>query len=205
MRIRTVLPVALIALSGCALFQSTPPLARERAGVVKMKGAPVTLIGPDLAVGKPAPEFRVVDGTYAPVSLSGFAGKPILISVVPSLDTAVCSLQTRRFNEEVRTLPAGTVALTISMDLPFAQKRFCESEKVGRILVLSDSAWRDFGPRYGVLVKERGLLARSVFVINRDGTLAYKEIVPEMSQEPDYDSALNAVRQAAAKPAPANR
>jgi thiol peroxidase len=198
--IRVVLPIALLALNGCALHQSRSPLAEERVGVVKMKGTPITLIGPDLELNKPAPEFRVVDSSYAPVNLSGFAGKPVLISVVPSLDTRVCSIQTRRFNEEIRKLPAGTVSITISMDLPFAQKRFCETEKVNHILILSDSAWRDFGPRYGVLIKERALLARSVFVINRDGTLAYKEIVPETSLEPDYDAALDAITQAAAKP-----
>ena len=124
-------------------------------------------------------------------------GKVVLISAVPSLDTGVCSAQTKRFNDEAARLPADVVILTLSMDLPFAQKRFCEAEKVERLRVLSDAVWREFGLGYGVLMKDRGLLARSIFVVGRDGRVAYEQIVRETSTHPDYDAALAAARQAA--------
>jgi thioredoxin-dependent peroxiredoxin len=109
----------------------------------------------------------------------------------------VCSMETKRFNEEVAKLPSSAVILTISMDLPFAQTRFCESEKVDRIRVLSDSVKRDFGPKYGVLIKQNGLLARSIFVVGKDGRITYEQIVPELSSQPDYAAALEALRHAA--------
>ena len=152
-------------------------MVRERKGVVTMKGEPLTLLGPELSVGDVAPDFRVVDAGFQPVTLSDFKGQPVLISAVPSLDTSVCSLQTKRFNEEATQL-AGVAVLTISQDLPFAQKRFCETEKVGNIRVLSDHVHREFGLHYGVLIKENALLARSIFVVGRDGKLRYLQIVP---------------------------
>lgn len=169
----------------------------ERHGIVTMKGNPVTLLGPDLGVGAPAPDFRAVDAGFAPVRLSDFRGKVVLISAVPSLDTGVCALQTKRFNDEVQRLPEGVEILTISMDLPFAQKRFCAAEKVDRVKVLADHVWREFGLRYGVLIRDMGLLARSVWVVGRDGKILYREIVPEVAQHPDYEAALAAVRRAA--------
>ncbi|MBM3317460.1 MAG: thiol peroxidase [Candidatus Eisenbacteria bacterium] len=169
----------------------------ERQGVVTMKGRPVVLQGPSVEVGRPAPGFRVVDGSFQPVELGAFAGRPLLISTVQSLDTGVCALQTKRFHEEVARLPADVVYIVLSTDLPFAQKRFCETEKVDRAHVLSDHVWRDFGLRYGVLIKDLGLLARAVFVIGRDGRLVYKQIVSELSEHPGYDEALEAIRAAA--------
>ena len=166
----------------------------ERNGVVNIRGNPVTLLGPDLVVGDDAPEFRVVDGDFNEVKRSDFAGKTVLISAVPSLDTGVCSMQTRRFNEEADRLPENVVALTISQDLPFAQTRFCDTENVKRLKVLSDHVWREFGTRYGVLIKENALLARSIFVISPDGKVAYREIVPELTDHPDYDRALAALK-----------
>ena len=193
--------VSMILLAGCALMGPPTEMSRlvwlERTNVVTQWGRSVTLIGPKLKLKRKAPEFVAVDTAFHPVRLSNFLGKPVLISVVPSLDTRTCALQTKRFNEEIRKLPVSTVILTISMDLPFAQKRFCAQEKVDRILVLSDSARRDFGPRYGVLIKERGLLARSVFVIDKKGRLIYQEIVPELSAHPNYTGALLAVQDAA--------
>jgi thiol peroxidase len=152
------------------------------------------------ALGAAAPDFRVVDAQYNPVRLSDFRGKPVLISVVPSLDTGVCALQTKRFDEELARLPADVVALTISMDLPFAQKRFCEAQGIGRVRTLSDVVDREFGRRYGLLIKERGLLARAILVVGRDGALRYREVVREVSSHPDYDQALEAIRATASLP-----
>ncbi len=170
----------------------------ERTGLVTMGGKPITLLGPALRVGDPAPDFRVVDNGFQPVRLADFRGRPTLISAVPSLDTGVCSLQTQRFDQELANVPAQTAVLTISMDLPFAQKRFCEAEHTDRVKLLSDHVWHDFGTRYGVLIKDMGLLARSIFVVGRDGRISYLEIVPEIGQHPDYDAALGALRAAIA-------
>lgn len=166
---------------------------------VTMKGNPVALVGAPVRVGEPAPDFRVVDAAFKPVRLSDFKGQVVLISAVPSLDTGVCSLQTKRFNEEAAHLPTNVVVLTISEDLPFAQKRFCEAEKVERIKVLSDSVWHEFGAFYGMLIKDMGLLARSVWIVGRDGKVAYRQIVVEITTHPDYEAALTAVRDAAMK------
>lgn len=172
---------------------------QERAGIVTMKGEQVTLLGPDLQTGAAAPDFRVVDQAFEPIKLSDFKGRACLISVVPSLDTGVCALQTKRFNDEVAKLPDDVVMMTVSMDLPFAQKRFCEAEKIDRIQILSDSVWREFGLRYGVLIKDMGLLARSIFIVDRQGNIAYKEIVADISSQPDYDTALNIIRKTGAE------
>ena len=170
---------------------------QEREGVVTIHGKPAIVLGGDVKVGDAAPDFRAVDGSFQPVRLSSFRGRPCLISAVPSLDTPVCSLQTKRFNDEMQKLPREVLVMTISMDLPFAQKRFCEAEKVDRILVLSDHVWREFGLSYGLLIKDMGLLARSIFVVGKDGRIAYRQIVPELTSHPDYDAALAAVRKAA--------
>ena len=168
---------------------------QERNGVVTFQGKPLTLLGPDVKVGQAAPEFTVVDETFKPVSLSELAGKVILISAVPSLDTSVCSLQTKRFNEEAAKLADEITVLTISEDLPFAQKRFCSNEKVEGHRVLSDHVYRQFGHKYGLLIKDMMLLARTVFVIGKDGLISYRQIVGELSKEPDYDAALAAARE----------
>jgi len=170
---------------------------QQRKGIVTLRGNPVTLLGPELKPGDRAPEFTVVDADFKPVRLSDSKGKARLISVVPSLDTSVCSAQTKRFNDEVAKLPDNVAVLTISMDLPFAQKRFCAAEKVDRVQVLSDHVKREFGLAYGVLIEEMGLLARAVFVVGRDDRVAYVQIVPEVAQQPDYDAALAAALAAA--------
>ncbi len=167
---------------------------QERTGVVTAHGNPITLLGPQLKVGDRAPDFTVVDEAFRPVRLADFKGKTVLISAVPSLDTGVCSLQTKRFNDEAEKLPPGVAVLTISEDLPFAQTRFCGVESIKNLRVLSDSVHRDFGLRYGVLIKETALLARSIWVIGPDGRIRYCEIVPELTHHPDYDRALAAVR-----------
>jgi thiol peroxidase len=166
----------------------------ETNNLVKAGGKFVTLLGEQLEVGDQAPSFKVVDKNFSPVKLSDFANQTLLISVVPSLDTGVCSIQTKRFNDEAATLPKNITTLTISNDLPFAQKRFCDSEGVNSMTVLSDSVWRDFGTKYGLLIKNMGLLTRAIFIINNQGEIVYKELVTNISQQPNYDKALTQVR-----------
>ena len=153
----------------------------ERRNLVTMKDEPITLLGPALKVGDPAPEFSAVDGDWKTVSLRDLRGKIILISAVPSLDTGVCSIQTKRFNEQAASLPDTVAVVTISQDLPFAQQRFCSAEKIDRIRVWSDHVGREFGFRYGVMIKGLMLLSRSIFVIGADGRICYLEIVPELT------------------------
>lgn len=162
--------------------------------LVSAGNKPVALLGNQVEVSQSAPNFKVVDDKFRVKTLNDFLGKPILLSVVPSLDTGICSIQTKRFNDEIAELPQDIVVLTISADLPFAQKRFCKAEKIDKLKTLSDSVWRDFGMNYGVLIKDMGLLTRSIFVVSPDGTISYKEIVPKLSAHPDYDAALNALK-----------
>jgi thiol peroxidase len=154
----------------------------------------VTLLGTQVAVGEQAPNFKVVDKNFSPIQLSDFKDQTVLISVVPSLDTGVCSIQTKRFNEEAGKLPSNITLLTISNDLPFAQKRFCKVENVDQIKVLSDSVWRNFGESYGLIIKDMGLLTRAIFIIDSQGIVKYKELVANISQHPNYANALKAVK-----------
>lgn len=158
--------------------------------LVKVGDKQVPLEGVSVKAGQQAPNFDVVDGQFRRVSLSDFRGKTILLSVVPSLDTGVCSLQTKRFNESVADLPQDVVILTISTDLPFAQKRFCKVENIDKVQVLSDAVWRNFGASYGLLIKDMGLLARAIFIIDGEQKVVYREIVEQLSEHPNYDSAL---------------
>jgi len=162
-----------------------------------MKGEPVTLLGPDLAVGDRAPDFTVVDENLGEVSLSDFAGKVVLLSTVVSVDTGVCAVQTRRFSDAAQELPEDVVSLTVSADLPFALGRFCAAEGASDTIALSDHRDVSLGRAYGILIKGLRLLARSVWVIDREGRIAYKEIVPEVTDHPDYERALEAARKAA--------
>ena len=162
--------------------------------LVKAGDKYVTLLGQQVEVGEQAPDFKVVDKNFAPVNFNDFSGQTLLISVVPSLDTGVCSMQTKRFNEEAEKLPKNISVLVISNDLPFAQKRFCDAEKVEAVKVLSDSVWREFGANYGLLIKDMGLLTRAIFVIDEQGKIVYKEIVANISQHPNYDKALSKVK-----------
>ncbi|NVK26321.1 MAG: thiol peroxidase [Gammaproteobacteria bacterium] len=162
--------------------------------LVSAGNKPVALLGNQVEVSQLAPSFKVVDDKFRVKTLKDYLGSPILLSVVPSLDTGICSMQTKRFNEEIGHLPQDVVMLTISADLPFAQKRFCKTENIDKIQTLSDSVWRDFAMNYGVLIKDMGLLTRSIFIIAPDGTIKYKEIVPQLSEHPDYDSALSALK-----------
>jgi thiol peroxidase len=165
----------------------------ERTGLVTMKGNPLTIVGKELKVGEAAPDFEVLDNDLSPVRFSSFRGKICVISSVPSLDTPVCDMETRRFNEEAGKLGEDIQILTISMDLPFAQKRWCGASGVDKVITLSDHRKASFGTDYGVLIKELRLLARVVFVIDREGVIRYIQIVKEQTEEPDYDAVLEAI------------
>ncbi|ALO35404.1 anti-oxidant AhpCTSA family protein [Colwellia sp. MT41] len=178
----------------CQAYSFDLDKLKQSNNLVKAGDKYVTLLGQQVKVGEQAPPFTVVDKNFAPVSLKDFQGQTLLISVVPSLDTGVCSIQTKRFNEEAAKLPKNITVLTISNDLPFAQKRFCDVEKIDSIKVLSDSVWREFGTNYGLLIKDMGLLTRAIFVIDNQGKIVYKELVANISQQPNYDKALAKVR-----------
>jgi thiol peroxidase len=173
----------------------------DRAGVVMFKGNPITLGGPEIKPGGDAPDFTAVDNALQPVKLSQARGKVIVLSAVPSLDTPVCDMETRRFNQEAGKLGANVEVWTVSMDLPFAQKRWCGAPAATAVKTLSDFREHSFAQSYGVLVKEgplAGLTARAVFVVGKDGKVKHVEYVKEITTEPNYDAALSAAKQAAA-------
>jgi thiol peroxidase len=172
-------------------------MSQERTGVITFKGNPMTLLGPDVKAGDAAPDFKVVDNGLQPVTLGDTRGKVRLITVVPSLDTPVCDTMTRKFNEQAAKLPDNVVVYTVSLDLPFAQKRWCGNAGIEKVKTLSDYQDRSFGLSYGVLIKELKLLARSVFVIDKNDKVAYREIVKEVTTEPDYEAALAAAKKLA--------
>jgi thiol peroxidase len=158
-----------------------------------MKGNPLTLMGPELQAGDHAPDFSVVDGTLSAVNLEKTGHNVRIISVVPSLDTPVCDLQTKRFNEEAAKLP-GVDILTISMDLPFAQKRWCGAFGVDRVKMLSDHRTGSFGEAYGTLIKDLRIESRAIFVLDGDNLIRYVEYVKEVADHPNYDAALAAAK-----------
>jgi thiol peroxidase len=168
---------------------------QEHDGIVTMKGNPITLMGTELQVGDKAPDFVAIDNDLNPVSFDSFRGKVCIVSSVPSLDTPVCDMETRRFNDEAGRLDDNVEILTISMDLPFAQKRWCGAAGVDRVQTLSDHRDAAFGQAYGVLIKGLRLLARAVFVVDKEGTIRYRELVKEIASEPDYDAVLTAVKE----------
>ncbi|MGB9600144.1 MAG: thiol peroxidase [Myxococcota bacterium] len=166
----------------------------ERKGIIKVNGNPLTLLGNEIKEGDVAPFFHVLDKDLKEVDLRGFAGKKIMISVTPSLDTPVCDLQLKRFNKEAAEFGDDVVVLNISVDLPFAIARFCNANGIDKVLTLSDYRDVDFGTKYGVLIKENRLLARSIFIIGKDGKIAYKEIVPDITHHPNYEKALEELK-----------
>lgn len=166
----------------------------ERKGATAFKGNPLTLIGPQLKVNDRAPDFKVVDTALKEVTLKAFQGKAKLISVTPSLDTAVCDHQARKFNEEAAKLPNSIEVMNISMDLPFAINRFCSTAGIDRIKTFSDHRDASFGNAYGVLIKELRLLARSIFLIDANDSIRYIEVTPEMTNNVNFDAALEAAR-----------
>lgn len=168
----------------------------ERSGVITFKGNGMTLVGNAVNVGDAAPDFACVDNGLSPVKLSDFKGQVVILSTVPSLDTGVCEEQTKKFNESAGSLNAKV--LTISVDLPFAQKRFCGTNSIENVLTLSDYREREMANNYGLLIKELLLITRAVIVVDKDGKVAYQEIVGEVTDHPDYDKALEAAKAAGA-------
>jgi thiol peroxidase len=162
--------------------------------IVTMHGRPLELVGGVLNVGDKAPDFVVVDNDLKEVHFNDIQGKVFILSSVPSLDTPVCDLETRRFNEEAAKLGPGVKVLTISMDLPFAQKRWCAAAGIRNVQTLSDYRHADFGSAYGVMIKGLRLEARCVFVLDSNRKITYIQLVPEIASEPNYDSVLEAVR-----------
>jgi len=169
----------------------------ERKNVVTIFGNAVTLIGPELKVGDKAPGFKVVNREMKEEGLSDYEGRIKIISVTPSLDTPVCDLQARRFNQELASLPEDVIVLNMSVDLPFAIERFCTTAGIDKVKALSDHRETSFGTAYGVLMKESRLLARSIFVIDKEDVIRYIEIVPEVTSHPDYEKAIEAVKELA--------
>ncbi len=167
----------------------------EHSGAITMKGNPLTLIGKLPEVGQSAPDFEVLDNNLTPVKLSSFKGKICIIASVPSLDTPICDIETRRFNTEAANLSADVVILTISMDLPFAQKRWCGAAGIDKVITLSDHRSAEFGAAFGTIIKELRLLARAVFVVDKNGIVKLVQLVKEVAQEPDYAAVLAAVKQ----------
>jgi len=165
----------------------------ERTGIVTAGGNPVTLVGNEVNVGDKAPDFIAIGNDMKPVAFSSFGAKTLVITAVPSLDTDVCSVEVARFNGEAEKFGDDVAIVTISMDLPFAQARWCGAHGVTNVTTVSDHRDAAFGTAYGVLIKETRLLARSVFVVDREGVVRYIQIVPELSHEPDYDAVLKAI------------
>ena len=174
-------------------------MAQERKGAITFKGNPLTLIGPELKAVQKAPDFQVLAGDLSVVTLKNSAGKTRLISVVPSLDTPVCDQQTRRFNEEATKLPGDIEILMISADLPFAQGRYCAAAGIKKVKTLSDHRDLSFGQNWGTWIKELRLLTRAVFVVDPQDKIQYAEYVKEVTSHPNYQAALDALKQKAAK------
>ncbi len=168
----------------------------SRAGAVTFKGNPMTLAGNEVQAGQPAPAFTLhyfQDGLQK-LTLDELKGKPTLISAVPSLDTPVCAIQTKKFNEALASLGDRVNALTVSLDLPFAMNRFCGAEGITNMRVGSDYQDRNFGQNWGTLIEELKILSRAIFVLDKDGNVVYAQYVPEVADEPDYDAALAALK-----------
>jgi len=165
----------------------------ERPGATTMRGKPLTVVGPELKAGDKAPEFEVVSDSLQPVTLGSTGQAVRIFSVVPSLDTPVCDAQTKRFNEEAAKLP-GVEIYTISMDLPFAQKRWCGAYGVDKVKMLSDHRSGSFGEHYGTLIKDLRIESRAIFVLDKDNTVKHVEYVKEVAEHPNYEAALSVVR-----------
>jgi len=187
------LAFALSAFCSVAIAADYPENTLD-VGKVSAQGKPVTLLGQGVSVGDSAPNFKVVDDNFIPVTLEDYKGQAVLISVVPSLDTGICSLQTKHFNEKVASQFPSVVMLTISADLPFAQKRFCKAENIDKVTTLSDSVWRDFGQNYGLIIKDMGLLTRTVLILDESHNIIYKQLVGSLSTEPEYDSVIEKLK-----------
>ena len=166
----------------------------EQAGLISMKGNPLTLVGKQPQIGEQAPDFELLDNELSKVTLTSFRGKICVLISVPSLDTPVCDIETRRFNEEAVNLGSDVSVIAISMDLPFAQKRWCGAAGVEKVITLSDHFDGAYGNSYGIMIKELRLLARAIFVVDREGMIQYTQLVKEVADEPDYEDVIEAVK-----------
>jgi len=166
----------------------------ERAAAITLKGNPMTLVGPEIQVGQPAPDFTLRGQDLGEIKLSDFRGKVLVLVTVPSLDTPVCDTEVRRFNQDASGLGDDVVILTVSVDLPMAQKRWCGAAGVERVVTGSDYLDHSFGSTYGLRIKEVGLIARAVIVVDREGVVQHYQLVPEVADEPNYETALQAAR-----------
>lgn len=168
----------------------------SRSAAVTFKGTPMTLAGEAVKVGQQAPEFTIhyFEGGLKSITPADLKGKPTFLSIVPSLDTGVCKIQTKKFNDELASLKDKVNAVTISLDLPFAMNRFCGAESITNMRVGSDYMDRNFGKNWGMLIEELKLLARGAFVIDANGKVVYSETVPEVTSELNYDAALAALK-----------
>ena len=170
----------------------------SRSGAVTFKGAPLTLAGNEVKEGQSAPDFKIhfFEGGMKTISLADLKGKPTILSVVPSLDTAVCAMQTKKFNDQLASMGERINAVTVSMDLPFAMNRFCGAENIKNMRVGSDYQDRNFGNAYRTLIEELKIMSRAIFVLDSSGKVVYAQYVPEVASEPDYDAALKALESA---------
>ena len=166
----------------------------ERKNIITIEGNPLTLLGEEMKVGQKASEFMVLDGELNEIHLSEFKGKIKLIATVPSLDTPICDLQIKRFNDEASKLSEDIVIVFVSMDLPFAQKRFCQAYDIKNVKTFSDHREAELGDKFGVLIKELRLLSRAIFVLDKNDQIVYVEYVKEITKHPDYNAALNALK-----------
>ncbi|MCF6442535.1 thiol peroxidase [Pseudoalteromonas luteoviolacea] len=189
-------PFITTTIFALSCFSASASLGENQLdkGKVTAGGKPVTLLGSGVATGDQAPNFKVVNADFTPVTLSQFEGQAVLISVVPSLDTGICSLQTKYFNEKVASNYPNIAMLTISTDLPFAQKRFCKQENVDKVQTLSDAVWRNFGEQYGLLIKDMGLLSRAVFILDKDHKVKYKQLISNLASEPNYQEVIDTLK-----------
>jgi len=167
-----------------------------RPGAVTFKGKPMTLAGEAVKAGAPAPDFKLhyYDGGMKTLTLADLKGKPTILSVVPSLDTPVCQIQTKKFNEQLAALAGKINAVTVSLDLPFAMNRFCGAEKITNLRNASDYWDRSFGQDWGMLIEDLKILARGTFVLDKDGKVIYAEQVKEVAEEPNYEASLAALK-----------
>jgi thiol peroxidase len=189
--------LCLVAVLAACTHGPAPSDQRvEEPGMVRRGGQPLTLLGPTLDVGAPMPDVTLADGKLDPIKLASFRGKVLVLSVVPSIDTVVCENQTHKMSAAIDQMPKGVQVFTISRDLPFAQTRFAQ-EAVIKTTMASDYHGGEFGRAFGLEVKETGLLGRSVWIVGTDGKIAYRQIVAEQGQEPDYDEVMAAVKRIA--------
>ena len=198
---RTQALILLVVAAACGKSSDSDtkaqqPARTERTDVIRRSSGPLTLLGPTLEVGDPMPDVKLADGKLDPIPLASLKGKIVVLSVVPSIDTRVCEIQTHQVSNLMAQMPPNVEVFTVSRDLPFAQTRFAE-EAMTKTKFGSDYHEREFGRAFGVDVKETGLLARSVWVIGPDGKIAYRELVANQSSEPDYEALMAAVKRAA--------